>query len=297
MLKGRLGLEQARILHADRHGLLFLSFGNLTVDSGCLHFLAAGVGELAAGIYQVPHQTVSLLLLGPGTTVSHDVLRICARHNTGIVAVGDQGVRMYSAPPLSPDQSHVARSQVRLWSDLNGGRLLVARKMYALRFGEVLPHDDISVLRGIEGGRVKESYRAIAKQYGIDWDGRRYDRQDPGAADAPNQAINNAASAVEAAAMIAVAATGAIPALGFIHEDSGMAFTLDIADLLRTTATLPIAFAAVRASSQEPAIPLERHVRRLAGKMFREKKIIPTLIDHIHAVLDVPVQEHRQTSS
>jgi len=288
MLRGRLGLETARIPHADRHGLLWLAFGNLYVESGCLRFLAAAGSDLKAGDHQIPHQAVSLILLGPGTTISHDVLRLCARHGTGLVAIGDGGVRMYSAPPLSPDQSQTARAQVRLWSDLNGGRMHVARKMYAMRFGEVLPHDDIAVLRGIEGARAKESYRSIAQQFGIVWDGRRYDRQNPDATDAPNQAINHAATAVEAAAMIAVAATGTIPSLGFIHEDSGMSWTLDIADLMRSETTLPIAFGALKAMSKDPSQPLERHVRRVANRVFRERQLISTLIERIQALLDVP---------
>ena len=36
MLRGRLGLETARIPHADRHGLLWLSRGALTVRDGTL---------------------------------------------------------------------------------------------------------------------------------------------------------------------------------------------------------------------------------------------------------------------
>lgn len=288
MLRGRMGLETARVPHGDRHGLLWLSFGNLTVDDGCLRFTAAGGHDFAPGDYQIPHQTLSLILLGPGTTISQDALRLCARHGAGVVAVGDGGVRMYSAPPLGPDQSQAARAQVRLWSDLNGGRMLVARKMYALRFGEMLAATDIEALRGIEGGRVKESYRRIAQQFGIPWQGRRYDRNDPEGADAPNQAINHAATAVEAAAMIAVAATGTIPALGFIHEDSGMSWILDIADLARADTTIPVAFAAVKAASVEPGIPLERHVRRCANAAFRRQALIPRFIDHIHHLLDLP---------
>lgn len=38
MLKGRLGLETARIPHADRHGLLWLERGTLSVEDGCLRF-------------------------------------------------------------------------------------------------------------------------------------------------------------------------------------------------------------------------------------------------------------------
>ena len=42
MLKGRLGLETARLPHSDRHGLLWLDRGTLSVEDGCLRFVAAG---------------------------------------------------------------------------------------------------------------------------------------------------------------------------------------------------------------------------------------------------------------
>ena len=80
--------------------------------------------------------------------------------------------------------------------------------MYAWRFGEVLPHRSLDVLRGIEGARMKESYRLLALQIGVNWRGRNYDRARPQAADEPNKALNHASSAVEGAAAIAVAATG-----------------------------------------------------------------------------------------
>lgn len=286
MLKGRLGLETARIPHADRHGLLWLSRGNLYVDDGTLRFVAAASPELAPGSYAIPFQTVSMILIGPGTTVSHDVLRLCARHGTGLVAVGDDGVRLYTAPPLGPDDSVPARRQARVWADAEGARLSIARRMYAWRLGEVLPHRDIAVLRGIEGARMKETYRLLAHAHGVRWDGRRYDRADPGAADLPNQAINHAATAVEAAAAIAVAATATIPQLGFIHEDSAGAFVLDIADLFRDAVTLPVAFRAVRLAEKEPLVPLERQVRRLAGRAFRQDGVIDAMIGRIKELFD-----------
>ena len=94
-------------------------------------------------------------------------------------------------------------------------------------------------MRGIEGAKMKATYRLVALQIGITWQGRRYDRARPMATDLPNQALNHAASAVEAAAAIAVAATATIPQLGFIHEDAGQSFVLDIADLFRDSVTIP----------------------------------------------------------
>ena len=66
----------------------------------------------------------------------------------------------------------------------------------------------------------------MAERFGVEWRGRKYDRANPDAADIPNQAINHAATAVYAAATIAVAATSTIPQLGFIHEESGHALSL-----------------------------------------------------------------------
>jgi CRISPR-associated protein Cas1 len=159
--------------------------------------------------------------------------------------------------------------------------------MYGYRFQEVLPHKDITVLRGIEGARIRESYRILADKYGIDWRGRSYDRQNPEAADIPNQAINHAATFIEAAAEIAVAAVGALPPLGFIHEESSNAFTLDIADLWRIEVTVPLAFSVAAKVVRNPGLDLEREVRYAAAELFKKRKLIPAMIDRIKELLGV----------
>jgi CRISP-associated protein Cas1 len=285
MLIGRLGLETARLPHELRHGLVYLDRGRLEIEDGCLRFLCAGGGGMPAGDYQVPHQSVSLIVLGPGSSVTHDALRILARHNTGLAAVGNDGVRFYTAPPLLPDQSGLARAQARAWADTEK-RILIARRMYAWRLGEIVPAKEIAVLRGIEGARMKESYKLIAQRIGVSWKGRRYDRNNPNAADAPNQALNHAASAVEAAAAIAVSCTATIPQLGFIHEDSGQSFVLDIADLYRTEVTIPVAFQAVKLADKDGSRSLEAHVRTLSAVAFRKQKVIPSMIERIKALFE-----------
>ncbi len=292
MLSGRLGLETARIPHADRHGLVYLVRGKLTVEGGTLQFLAASSETFPAGKYSVPFQTVSLVMLGPGTTVSHDALRLLARHGTGLVSVGEDGVRQYSAAPLGKGESRLARRQAALWADPDGARITVARRLYAWRLGEVLPHSEISVLRGIEGARMKEAYRLIARRQGVEWNGRRYDRSNPEGADLPNQAINHAASAVEGAAMIAVSATATIPQLSFIHEDAAIAFVLDIADLYRTEVTIPVAFEGANRCQELPKVGIERHVRKLAGQRFRDFGLIPKMIDRIRELLTDDDRDH-----
>lgn len=288
MLKGRLGLDSAKVPHADRAGLLYLARGALTARDGTLAFLQGSSIEadaLTPGDYAIPLQAVSMILLGPGSTVSHDALRLLAHARTALAAVGEDGVRLYTAPPLLPDRSGLARLQARLWAD-DHMRIMIARRMYAMRLGEVLPHSDLDVLRGIEGARMKESYRLAAHAAGIDWSGRRYDRAAPVAADLPNQALNHAASAVEAAAAIAVAATATIPQLGFIHEDPGQSFVLDIADLYRADVTLPCAFRAVKRVRERPTENIERVTRRLTGETLAREQVIPAMIERIKRLIE-----------
>lgn len=295
MLPGRLGLETARVPHADRHGLVFLDRGALYVADGCLHFDAAGGGMVDRGVYVIPHQSVSLVLLGPGSTVSHDALRLLTRHGTGLVAIGEDGVRQYTGTPLMPDSSALARRQVTLWADARHGRLLVARRMYARRLGVIMPHRDIETMRGIEGARARAMYAKLAHKYGVEWHGRVYDRQNPLATDAINQAINHAASAVEGAAAIAVTATATIAQLGFIHEDSGQSFVLDVADLFRDAVTLPCAFRSMALQRERPGQPLERVVRKLVGTTMRRQGIIPAMIDVIKELFaEEPPRERRE---
>lgn len=285
-IPGRLGLAASRVPYADRHGLLWLEHGKLAVEDGTLRFTAAQSQTLDAGDYAIPYQTISIILLGPGTSITQDVLRLCARHGTLIAAVGEGGVKCYTAPPMGQGRSDVARRHAECWADRKQ-RLDIARRLYAWRFGRVLPHRDIETLRGIEGARMKESYARLAQRFQIPWEGRRYDRDNPTAADLPNQAINHAATFVEAAADIAVAAVGALPPLGFIHEDASNAFTLDIADLWRVDLTIPLAFASVRAFLDGKADNLEREVRKRAAASFRREKLIAKMIDRIKELFDV----------
>ena len=293
MLSGRLGLEKARIPHSDRHGLIWLSRGSLVSRAGSLSFECNSKSDetqnsslMPPGTYAIPFQNLSMILLGPGSTVSHDALRLLARHGTSLVAVGENGVRCYTAPPIMADQSKLARKQVTCWSDPKI-RLQVARRMYELRMDANIDRYDIDELRGIEGARVREVYRLCAKQIGIPWHGRRYDRQNPSSADIPNQAINHVATAIESAATIAVIATSTIPQLGFIHESSGSAFVLDIADLHRESVTIPVAFrAASKVLRSMGKLSIERVSRKDCGIALYKQKIIPKMIDDIKNLID-----------
>jgi len=285
LMFGRLGLDEARIPHKGRNGLVWLERGSLTVENGCMTFTTAGFNDVGPGVYGIPHQSVSAILIGPGSTVSHDALRILSSHGTALLAVGVGGVRVYVAPPLIPDHAELARKQAEAWAD-SKKRVLVARRMFAWRFGEVFPHKNLDVLRGIEGARVKRLYTTLAQKYGIEWHGRNYDRASPLSSDIANQAINHAATACYAAAAISVYAAGAIPQLGFIHEASGDAFCLDIADLYRMSIVVPCAFSVAKKALDNPETNLEREIRRAMGRKLRDEGLIDDMITRIKEIFD-----------
>lgn len=146
----------------------------------------------------------------------------------------------------------------------------------------------------LKGGRIKKVYAIQAGKHRVPWNGRRFDRTDPRSSDLVNQAINHAATAMYAFSAIAVYSVGAIPQLGFIHEASGDAFCLDIADLYRATITIPIAFECTRFIMDNPDIPIERHVRKAINKTAAKTGLVDNMIDNIKELLNGNDGDHHK---
>ena len=118
----------------------------------------------------------------------------------------------------------------------DSARLKVVRKMYEIRFGEKPPERrSVKQLRGIEGARVKKTYQLLAKQAGVSWKGRNYDRQQWDSADMPNRCISSATACLYGVSEAAILAAGYAPAIGFIHTGKSLSFVYDIADWLNLT--------------------------------------------------------------
>lgn len=280
MLKGRLGIDEARIPQKSRNGLLYVEMARLSIDNGSLVLDYEEKGERL----EVPYQTLNAVLLGPGTSITHDAIRHLSAHGTAIIAVGTDGTRLYTAPPIFDRDSDLARSQATYWST-EQGRMTVALRMYEKRFGERPKVSTVEALRGMEAARIKRSYELLAQRYGVEWKGRRFDRANPDKTDLPNLAINHAVTAVEAAVAIAVQATGTIPQLGFIHEDSVKSWILDLCDLYRTTITVPVAFRCAREHPMKAELTLDRLVRRTCSGYFKGQAFVDTVIDDIKELL------------
>jgi len=155
----------------DRMSMIFIGMGQIDVRDGAFVVIDEVNGERM----HIPVGSVACLLLEPGTRVSHAAIKLAATVGTLLIWVGDAGVRLYSAGQPGGARSDKLLYQAQLALD-EKLRLKVVRKMFELRFGEEPPsRRSIEQLRGIEGARVRKTYQLLAKQYGVKWNGRRYD--------------------------------------------------------------------------------------------------------------------------
>ena len=194
------------------------------------------------GTVHVPAASLSVLLLGPGTNISHRAMELAGNTGISVIWVGEQGVRYYAhGNPLS-HSAHLLIRQAKLVSNVQT-RVGVARHMYQMRFpGEDVSSLTMQQLRGKEGARVRSIYRRASQETGVPWSGREYDPDNFNASDPVNMALSAAHACLYGVMHSVIVALGCSPGLGFVHTGHDRSFVYDIADLYKGTITIPIAF-------------------------------------------------------
>lgn len=239
------------------------------------------------GKVPVPCSNLMVLLLGPGTAITHAAIRTLAEHGCLIQWVGEEGVRFYARGEGETRSSERLLRQALLWSR-SESRLAVACAMYRKRFAEKLdPNLTLQQLRGREGVRVRDAYAKASRETGIPWHGRSYRRDDWKSSDPVNRALSAANSCLYGICHAAIVSAGYSPALGFIHTGKMLSFVYDIADLYKTELTVPIAFR-LAAEGEEN---LERRVRYACRDAFREGKLLKTIVDDIDQLFSLNLPE------
>ncbi|ASN87377.1 subtype I-E CRISPR-associated endonuclease Cas1 [Pectobacterium versatile] len=260
----------------DRVSLIFLQYGQIDVIDGAFVLVdKTGVRT------HIPVGSVACIMLEPGTRVSHAAVRLAATVGTLLVWVGEAGVRLYASGQPGGARSDKLLYQAKLALD-EELRLKVVRKMFELRFGEPAPsRRSVDQLRGIEGARVRQTYTLLAQQYGVKWNGRRYDPKDWERGDKVNQCISAATSCLYGITEAAVLAAGYAPAIGFVHSGKPLSFVYDIADIIKFEGVVAKAF---EIAARNPAEP-DREVRLACRDIFRSQKTLSKLIPLIEDVL------------
>lgn len=260
----------------DRISMMFVQYGQIDVVDGAFVVIdQVGIRT------HIPVGSVACLMLEPGTRVSHAAVKLASTVGTLLVWVGEAGVRLYASgqPGGARADRLLYQAKLALNDDL---RLKVVRKMYELRFGEAPPQRrSVEQLRGIEGARVRETYKLLAKQYGVNWSGRNYDVKNWEQGDIANQCLSAATSCLYGITEAAVLAAGYAPAVGFIHTGKPLSFVYDIADIFKFDSVVPIAF---RIAGKNPHNP-DREIRLACRDIFRSNRVLEKIIPTIEEVL------------
>ena len=221
------------------------------------------------GIVHVPVASICVLLLGPGSNITHRAVELIGDAGGTLIWIGEHGVRYYAhGRPLT----HSARLLIRqaaLVSNVRT-RVAVARQMYQMRFSEDVSSLSMQQLRGREGARVRAIYRKLSKETGVPWNGREYDIEKEGKADKVNIALSIANYCLYGVIQAVTVAMGCSPGLGFVHAGHERSFIFDIADLYKAEITIPIAFMIAKKEPED----IEGETRRAVRDALVKNRIL-----------------------
>ena len=225
----------------DKYPFLYLERGRLEIDDSSIKWI-----DSTNNVVPLPVATLNALLLGPGTTVTHDAVRTAAAANCGICWVGEDSLLFYAAGFLPTADTRNLKKQIALSVDPKKA-IEVARRMFARRFPDAdLLGKTLSELMGMEGNRVRALYQQKAEQYQVGWKGRSFTPGKFETSDLTNQILTASNAALYGVLCSGVHSMGYSPHIGFIHSGSPLPFVYDLADLYKADLCIDLAFQLTR---------------------------------------------------
>lgn len=213
------------------------------------------------GSVRIPAAIISVLLLGPGTQITHRAIELIGDAGVTVIWIGEHGVRFYASGRPLTTRSGLLEKQAKMFGNQRL-HLDVVRKMYRLRFpDEETGRLTLQQLRGREGSRMRAAYKRAAEQWGIAWSGRKYDPEHFEEGTPVNQALSAGNACLYGLAHAVIAGLGCSPGLGFIHVGHERSFVYDLADLYKAEIVIPIAFEAAAKDLVDLPAEVRRRVR------------------------------------
>lgn len=261
----------------DRWTPLYLEHGRLEVDDASVKWIAKN-----GSVVRIPVATVSALILGPGTTLTHAAVKACADCNTPIFWMGEEGMRFYAFGIAPNHENSMARKHATAWAN-NMSRTRIARDMFRFRFENVeVDSATIQQLRGMEGKRVKREYAILGAKFGVTWKGRNYNAQSWDTADGINRALSAANASLYALTAAVVCSMGFLPQLGFVHDAGTLPFIYDVADLYKHETSWPAAFEAISIDPRDDG----RLARKKLKDRVEETRLLKRMPDDLRRLLE-----------
>lgn len=261
----------------DKYPFLYLERGRLEVDDSSVKWI-----DSTGQVIPLPIATLNTLLLGPGTSVTHEAIKTTTAANCAVCWVGEDSLLFYAAGFLPTADTRNLRHQIQLAADPEAA-VEVARRMFARRFPDAdLKGKIIKEMMGMEGYRVKNLYQEKAEQYKVGWKGRQFTPGKFELGDVTNQVLTSVNAALYGILCSAVHSMGYSPHIGFVHSGSPLPFVYDIADLYKEDLCIDLAFSLTRELAG-------RYDKHKVSAAFRERVIQMNLLakvgDDIGSVL------------
>lgn len=270
----------------DKYPFLYLERGRLEVDDSSVKWI-----DSENNVVPLPVATLNALLLGPGTTVTHDAIKTAVAANCSVCWVGEDTLLFYAAGFTPTADTRNLKQQIQLSANPEKS-LEVARRMYARRFPDAeLAGKTLKEMMGMEGHQVRSLYQQKAEKYQVGWKGRSFTPGKFDLSDITNQVLTATNAALYGILCSAVHSMGYSPHIGFIHSGSPLPFIYDLADLYKETLCIDLAFALTRDMAG-------RYDKHKVSAAFRQRVIdmdlLAKLADDIPEVLGVShVRRHR----
>ena len=108
---------------SDRVTFIYIEHAKVSRQDGAI------VVSDSRGTVRIPVAMIGALLLGPGTDITHRAMELIGDMGTGIIWVGEKGVRHYAHGRALTHSTRFLESQAKLVTNVRS-RVDVARKMY-----------------------------------------------------------------------------------------------------------------------------------------------------------------------
>lgn len=253
----------------DKYPFLYLERGRLEVDDSSVKWI-----DSTGQVIPLPIATLNTLLLGPGTSVTHEAIKTTTAANCAVCWVGEDSLLFYAAGFLPTADTRNLRHQLQLAADPEAA-VEVARRMFARRFPEAdLKGKNIKEMMGMEGYRVKNLYQEKAEQYKVDWKGRQFTPGKFELSSITNQVLTSVNAALYGILCSAVHSMGYSPHIGFVHSGSPLPFVYDLADLYKEDLCIDLAFSLTRELAG-------RYDKHKVASAFRERVIQMNLLTKV----------------
>ena len=253
----------------DKYPFLYLERGRLEIDDSSVKWV-----DSEANVVPLPVATLNALLLGPGTTVTHEAIKTATSANCAVCWVGEDSLLFYAAGFLPTADTRNLKLQVERSADPTLS-IEVARRMFAKRFPDAeLAGKSLKEMMGMEGHRVRTLYQRKAADYQVGWKGRQFTPGKFELSDITNQILTASNAALYGIICSAVHSMGYSPHIGFIHSGSPLPFVYDLADLYKEHLCIDLAFSLTRDMAG-------RYDKRKVSVAFRQRVVDMDLLSRL----------------